>query len=115
MKDRIKTVRKSFHLTQAEFGEKIGISRNAIANLEYGRVVPTDIVMKAICREFNIDLLWLMTGAGNMFASDEDEIITAIDLIMTGENETAKSLFRALAKLDEDDWIVVQKIIDSLK
>lgn len=113
--ERIKTIRKHFGLTQTEFGDRIGATRSVITNLEYNKVDPTDLVIKVICREFNVDPVWLRTGQGEMFINDDDEILTTIDLLMTGENETAKTLFKAFAKLDEAEWKVLGRLIEIIK
>lgn len=115
MKDRIREVRKHFNLTMGDFGERLGVSKDVIANLEYGRVEPTDLVIKAICNEFKVDYAWLKKGIGEMFASDENEILTLIDVLMTGDNETAKGLFRAFAKLGGDEWRALRNLIERLK
>ena len=44
MYDRIKAVREAYRLTQREFGERLGVSRDVISNLEYERVQPKDVV-----------------------------------------------------------------------
>ncbi|MFW5669900.1 MAG: helix-turn-helix transcriptional regulator, partial [Acetivibrio ethanolgignens] len=36
--ERIKEIRKDNHLTQKEFGKRIGVTRDVIANIELGRV-----------------------------------------------------------------------------
>ena len=38
--NRITLVRKTLGLTQREFGEKMGVSRDVIGNIEYRRVPP---------------------------------------------------------------------------
>ena len=60
--DRLKIVRKRLGLTQQEFADKLGIKRGAIANYEIGRNTPIDAVITLICREFNINEVWLRTG-----------------------------------------------------
>ena len=63
MKDRIRKVRKNYKLTQPEFGAKLGVSKDAIANLEYGRVEPSPFVIRAICSAFNVDTAGSKTGS----------------------------------------------------
>ena len=45
----------------------------------------------------------------------EDDAIAAIDRIMFGENELAKSIFKAFASLSDDEWKVVSKLIDQIQ
>lgn len=113
MNERLKEIRKTLNLKQAQFGEKIGLSQNTIANYECGRRALTDQTIKSICREFNVNYIWLVHGKGDMF-NDTDNITAKIDRILAGENETAKAVFRAFAELSEDEWNTVGNIIDKL-
>ena len=70
MNNRLKCIRKQFHLTQEEFADRIGIKRGAISNYEIGRNEPIDAVISLICREFNVNENWLRDGNGNMFDSE---------------------------------------------
>ena len=64
MSVRLKKLRKHLKLTQDEFGKRLKIKRNTIANYEIGRNEPIDGVLYSICREFNVNEAWLKTGAG---------------------------------------------------
>lgn len=115
MNERIRELRKALGFTQQEFAERIGIKRNTVAQYEIGRNEPIETVIALICREFNVNYAWLKEGTGEMFISSDDSVANRIDDLLAGENETAKTLFRAFASLDDSDWKVVQKIIDELK
>ena len=72
--ERIKAVRKHFNLTQAEFGERIGVKGNTIATYEIGRNAPVDAIFSLLCREYGVNEIWLRSGEGEMFqAMNEDE------------------------------------------
>lgn len=113
---RIRQARKYLNLTQAEFGEKIGIAGPSVLNIELSRnkQVPENII-KLICSTFGIDYFWLTTGEGEMFVASDNPVADMIDNLLEGENETAKSVFRAFSRFSEEDWKLVQKFIDSLK
>ncbi len=64
-------MRKAAGLTQQDFADKIGISRNNIATYEIGKSNPGDAVISLICRTFNVREEWLRTGEGEMFAAQE--------------------------------------------
>ena len=76
--DNIKQLRKQLELTQTAFGERLGVSRNVVNNLELGRVDPSDLVIKSICREFNVNSLWLLEGKGEMFSGYADDLIQSV-------------------------------------
>lgn len=113
--NRIKDLRKSVGLSQDDFGSRLGITGGGVSKLENGTRNVTEQMIKAICREFNVNYAWLKEGIGEMFISSDDSVANRIDDLLTGENETAKTLFRAFASLDDSDWKVVQKIINELK
>lgn len=64
IKDRIKLLRNTLGLTQSEFGEKIGATRDAIAAYERG-VSLKEPIIRLICKEFNVDYSWFAYGADN--------------------------------------------------
>ena len=72
MKDRIKLIRKEASLNQTEFGEKIGATTSAVSGWELGTRTPTEISIKAICREFNVNYPWLVDGIGEMHPEMND-------------------------------------------
>lgn len=111
MKNRIIAIRKQFKLTQAEFGAKLGTSRDAISNIEQGRVDPSPMICKLLCREFNVNPVWLETGAGEMFeAVTEDEAAAAFFAEALKESGVKNSLVHILAKLDEREWEALASI-----
>lgn len=60
--ERVKEVRKRLHLSQEEFGNKIGFSKSGISNIENGIRNVTAKHIKLICSIFQINESWLMTG-----------------------------------------------------
>ncbi len=113
MPKRLKQLRKYLGLTQTEFGEKIGVKGNTVTNYENGRRTLSEQTIKSICREFNVSYAWLVDGIEPML-SETDNTTMLIDRILAGENETAKSVFKAFARLSDDDWKTIEKIIDSI-
>lgn len=73
MSDRIKAVREALGLSQREFGERLGVSRDVISNIEYNRVQPKDIFIRHICELYKVSEQWLKTGSGEMFDSSPEE------------------------------------------
>lgn len=72
MNERLKALRKQLGFTQTEIGEKLGMSRDAIANLELGRVEFTELVIRHISRTLNISQEWFRSGEGDMFDAGGD-------------------------------------------
>lgn len=68
MNTRIRQLRKSLKLTQAQFASMIGLSQNYITLVESGDRSPSDRTVSDICRVFSISPEWLRTGKGDMYA-----------------------------------------------
>lgn len=66
MNTRIKELRKFLHLTQKEFGLKIGL-RSSISEYENGNTPITERTILAICSQLNVNENWLRYGQGEMF------------------------------------------------
>ena len=81
MNNRIREVREHFKLTQTEFGERLGVSRDVIGNIEYNRLKnpkQKEPIIKLICSTFGVNEIWLRSGEGEMFqAMNEDEELDA--------------------------------------
>ena len=110
--ERIREVRKTLGLTLEKFGEKIGMKKNSVSQIENGKNSVTEQVVKSICREFNVDYIWLTTGDGEMFVDTDDDFIERIDRIMAGEDDARKNLFKALLEASDEDIAAIQRIID---
>lgn len=109
--ERIREVRKALGLTLEKFGEKIGMKKNSVSQLENGKNSVTEQVVKAICREYNVDYMWLTTGDGEMFIDTDDDFIERIDRIMAGEDESRKSLFKFMLELSDEDIAALDRLM----
>lgn len=67
--ERVKLLRKQLDFTMEEFGERVGVTKAAISNIEKANRSLTEQMIKSICREFNVNELWLREGRGEMFLS----------------------------------------------
>ena len=110
--ERVKEIRKTLGLTLEKFGERIGLKKNSVSQIENGKNALTDGNIKSICREFSVDYIWLTTGDGEMFVESDDDFIERIDRIMLGEDDARKNLFKALLEASDDDIAAFQRIID---
>ncbi len=116
--ERIKKVRRSVDLTQQKFGERLGIKPNSVSLIESGDRNPSDQVILAICREFNIREEWLRNGGGDMFIQvTRDERIAAwVGKTLSTESDTFQKRFISmLSKLNESDWEVLERMVEEMK
>lgn len=112
--NRVLQIRKSLDLTQDEFAKRLGITGSGLSNIEKEKRALTEQMALSICREFNVSHAWLVDGVGDMFLDDDMATTAVFDRIMSGENETAKAVFKAFAKLDDSQWETLYKIIEEV-
>lgn len=112
--ERIKQIRTSeeVNLTLEKFGEKVGVTKTAISNIEKGKRNVTEQMRKAICREFNVNYIFLVDGTGDMFLSDETSVMDRIDRIMYGESEFHKNLIKMTVDLSIEELKVIEGLLD---
>lgn len=67
MNERFKAIRKHFQKTQKDFGALFGVSRDVVASIENGRVVPDSPYIQLLCLKLDVDANWLLNGTGSMF------------------------------------------------
>ena len=109
--ERIREVRNTLGLTLEKFGDRLGVTKVAISNIEKGNRNLTEQMTKAICREFNVDYMWLTIGDGEMFIDNDDDFIERIDRIMAGEDEARKNLFKFMLELSDDDIAALDRLM----
>ena len=109
--ERVNEIRKTLGLTLEQFGERIGVTRGSMSNIENGNRNLTEQMTKSICREFSVDYMWLTTGEGEMFIDTDDDFIERIDRIMAGEDEARKNLFKFMLELSDDDIAALDRLM----
>ena len=117
--DRIKALRKKLgndgkKMSQTEFGKRIGLSQNAITNVENGNNGTSESVILNIVREFHVNETWLRTGEGEMFRpmTRTNEISAFIGKALKADDDIKQRVIWALSQLDESDWATINKTID---
>ena len=71
MKDRIRQIMESQHMTQQVFADFIGLAPATLSSIYNERTRPTLSVVEAIKKKIpNISTDWLMFGSGDMYITD---------------------------------------------
>lgn len=65
--ERVHAIRSSLDFSLERFGKQLGVGKTAISKIEKGENSLTDQMALAICREYNVNYDYLMTGDGEMF------------------------------------------------
>lgn len=117
MNERLIKLRKSLHITQQEFANRLNISRSTIATYEVGKSNPSDAAVMLICREFNVNEEWLRNGTGEMFlpANRYTEITRLTKQLLDEEEDSFKNRFISmLANLNVEEWELLERKLKQL-
>ena len=120
--ERVRAVRKSekINMTLEKFGEKLGLQKSAVSKIERGDTSLTDANIKNICREFNVDYIWLTTGEGNMFVElpPEDEVGIWVSQLIEERNNPLFDIIletmRTFNQLTPEDQKIVSSYCEQL-
>jgi transcriptional regulator with XRE-family HTH domain len=86
--DRIKLIRKSKGLSQAEFAETLSLTQGFISKVEINRAQFTIEHVVAIAHIYNIDLNWLLVGEGKVLTDQKvGSVVEMIDNMLENMDE----------------------------
>ena len=113
MNERVKQLRKCLGLTMEKFGDRLGVTRTAISNIEAGNRGVTEQMLRSICREFKVNEVWLRTGEGgdnNMFTkmSEDDRFSLNLGKLSQSDNEFARNMLNAIAEADPEKLKIIE-------
>lgn len=108
---RVKEVRKHLGMTQTEFGDALGVSRDVINSYERGRVTPTQTFLDLLCMKYGVDPIWMETGEGEMFhkPSEAEKFAVLAAKIQSDPNPFKKRVFYALSLMSDEGWAAFQQ------
>ena len=119
MNTRIKMIRQYENLTQSQFADKIGLSRNYVAMIEIGQRDPSDRTISDICRIFNVNPEWLRNGAEPMFMPEPDDDTEYINELLSAVDDPVVDIIKAFMgvymTLNEEDKKKARAFAASLK
>lgn len=116
LSDRISFVVDKSNLNKTKFAERINISQPYLSQLCMGAKNPSDRTITDICREFNVNEIWLRTGEGEPYQEEsrQEQIMKFAAQTIKGSDEFRKQFVSMLAKLDVEDWEALAKIFKKL-
>ena len=114
LRERLFELRKHIlDKTMDEFGKRVGLSKQAISQVESGKSNLSDVAIKAICREYGVREEWLRTGSGDIFVKKtiEDELTDLAEKVMADTPDSFRRRFvTMLAKLTDDQWKLLSEM-----
>ncbi|WP_243002348.1 helix-turn-helix domain-containing protein [Dorea formicigenerans] len=100
--ERVRLIRKSseVNLTLEKFGERIGLRKSSLSQIENNINSLTDSNIKAICREFRVNESWLRDGEGEPFKPfpEEDETAAYVSELLEDDNNPLYGLIVEIVK-----------------
>ena len=72
---RIRKFRKAKGMNVQEFATLIGVSQGTLSDIENENAVPSGITLALLARKTDINIMWLLTGKGQMFAEGDVRIV----------------------------------------
>ena len=113
IQDRVKELRKQLKLSQEAFGEKLGVSKSVIVNIELNRAPMKELMFKHICRTFNVNPLWLEKGEGEVFLDTPNSILE--DLTVEFDlSPTEKNIVTNYLRMSPEDRRKVSELLRKL-
>ena len=100
MSKRIERLFTDLGVKQLDFARKIDFTQSYISQILNGsKTNPSPRFYDAVCREFNVNLKWLKTGKGEIYAipglvipSEDAELITKLRLLPKSEQHIIEDI-----------------------
>lgn len=73
---RLKKIRKQVGCSQDEFAQKLGITKQAISNIENSKSTPSVNVLSKLALDYNVNLNYLIIGKGSVYSLDDNSAIS---------------------------------------
>ena len=115
--ERITHLRKTLKLSQAAFGEGVGVSRDVIKNIDNKLVAPKPLLIQQICKVYKVDPDWLETGEGEMFLEKDpvsDLFEFTKNLFLDRNLSWVRCLCEYIAQLTPEEQEAAARHIESL-
>lgn len=115
LNERIKLLRKQkLGMSMAAFGEKLGVSKDVINNIENNRLSRPEqklSLIKLMCKEFSVNEDWILNGEEPMFL--EPNTFSLNEFVEAhGATELELEFLKAYFELDPD---IRRKVIDHFR
>ena len=78
----IKTLRKKNNLTQAEFGEKYGVTYQAVSKWENGKNIPDVALLKQMSQDFNVNIEDILEGKSSKKRKNKIVVVLLIIVLL---------------------------------
>ena len=109
MNERLTILLSFLGISQKVFAKELCIAPSTVNQWLNGKRAPSQAMLKLISIRYNVSMQWLISGKGEMMVADDYNLL--VERVSDGSS-TKKRVFNTLQKLSDNDWKVVEKIID---
>ena len=117
MSERILELINSLGISKTDFANTLKVTPAYISKIINKGAMPSERLIDDICEKYGVVEEWLREGTGEMFTSQsKDNQISAMlgDALTAGDESFKYRLISALARLDDDGWDNLEKLIDMI-
>lgn len=103
---------KKLNIKKVDFAKKLKIDQSYVTRLIKGDNLPSERLIDDICREFNVNKNWLLSGTGgeeNMFVPEDMKYMQTIGKLGSEKNEFKKFYLNMMMGLPDEYWDYIYK------
>lgn len=102
-------------MTQVDFSDRILMSQTHLSSIEMGRKEITELTIRLIYNEFDINEEWLRTGEGDMFLqSFEVELSEILGELLVTDSERTKDILIEICKLEDHESELILELLKTI-
>jgi len=72
--ERVKEMRRILRISQGDLAKKIGVTKQAISNIENSKCMPSMNFLLTVNREYNVNLNYIILGVDTFFMKNDDTL-----------------------------------------
>lgn len=109
--DRIDEIIKKSGEKQASFARRVNIDPSYVSQLIKERRVPSKLLIKSICSEYNVNEDWLVYGKGEMYAESTAQTLDRVARRYS-ESQTFRAILDVYAAMDDESRAALECFIE---
>lgn len=103
---------KKLNIKKVDFAKKLKIDQSYVTRLIKGDNLPSERLIDDICRKFNVNKNWLLSGTDgeeNMFVPEDMKYMQTIGKLGSEKNEFKKFYLNMMMGLPDEYWDYIYK------
>lgn len=110
LNERIGELISALGMKKTAFAERLNVSQAFISQLCSGIKQPSDRTISDICREFNVNEIWLREGIGEMFQErSRSEELAAFFGDVQADGGFKEAFLTVLARMGPEEWELIER------